>query len=64
MEWNFIRDSLQHNSLYIRIIASIRSRHLDGDLRGRDEISTLNLFKNIFMEHDIVKFSPTYKSLT
>ena len=31
-----------------------------GDLRGgRDEISTLNLFKEIFIEHDkIVKFSP------
>ena len=39
------------------IIAIIRSRHSDGDLRGRDEISTLNLFKYIFMEHDIVKFS-------
>ena len=29
-----------------------------GDLRGRDEISTLNLFKDIFNKHDIVKFSP------
>ena len=27
---------------------------LDGDLRGRDEISTLNLFKYIFIEHVIV----------
>ena len=40
------------------IIASIRSHHLDGDLPGRDEISALNLFKYIFIEHNIVKFSP------
>ena len=32
-----------------------------GDLCGRDEISTLNLFKYIFIEHDIVKFSPHIK---
>ena len=36
-------------SLYIWIIVSIRLRHLDGDLRGRDEIPTLSF------EHDIVK---------
>ena len=29
-----------------------------GNLRGRDDISTLNLSKYIFIEHDIVKFSP------
>ena len=28
------------------------------DLPGRDEISTLNLFKDIFIEHGIVKFRP------
>ena len=57
---HFTCDSLQHYSLYIWIIASIRSRHLDVDLRGRDEISTLNLFKYIFIEHDIVILAPTY----
>ena len=31
---------------------------LDSDLRGRDEISTLNLFRYIFMEHDIVILAP------
>ena len=50
--------NVQHYSLYIWIIARIRSRHLDSDPRGRDEISTLNLFKYIFIEHDIVEFSP------
>ena len=55
------RDSLQHYSLYIWIIASIRSGHMlifgfdpvYTSLWGRDEVSTLNLFKNIFIEHDI-----------
>ena len=50
-------------SLYIWTIASIRSRHLDGNLRGRDKISTLNLFKYIFIEHDILILAPTYKNL-
>ena len=36
---------------------------LDGDLRGRDGISTLKLFKYIFIEHDIVILDPTYKNL-
>ena len=35
-----------------------------GDLRGRDEISTLNLFIDIYMEHHIEKFSThIYKNL-
>ena len=29
-----------------------------GDLLVWDEISYLNLFKDIFIEHDIVKFNP------
>ena len=37
------RDLLQHNSLYIWIIASIRSRPLDSDFRRRDEISNVLL---------------------
>ena len=60
---HFTCDSIQHYSLYIWIIASIRLRHLDGDLQGRDEISILTLFIYIFIEHDIVKFTPTYKNL-
>ena len=36
---------------------------LDGDIRGRDEISTLNVFRYIFIEHDIVILAPTYKNL-
>ena len=47
---HFTCDSLQHYSFYIWIIASIRSRHLDCDLWGRDEKFTLNLFKYIFIE--------------
>ena len=60
---HFTCDSLQHYTCCIWIIVSIKSRYLGGDLRGSDEISTLNLLKYIFIEHDIVKFSPTYKNL-
>ena len=51
-------DSLQHYSLYIWTIVSIRSGHL----WGRDEISTLTLFKYIFIDYD-VKFCPYIQEL-
>ena len=58
---DMVLDEVSCSQFDIWIIASIRSPHLDSDLRGRDKKSTLNLFKYIFIEHDIVILAPTYK---